>query len=311
MRSLRLLLVLALSAVFSQAQDAGMIAAQAAQQANDQAMLAAQLTAQNAQSASDLSTVNQPYGGFYVARPRFSVKPGSYPSAITVRIKDSTPAAVIYYTTDGWTPTQASTRYTGPVTVTSTTHIQAVALIPQLPLARSRIAHALYSLPASQTGVSVLPQANPPATRAAGQPVMARGTPVPLRFASPVTSRTAEVGDKLSLTLAEDLRIGGVLVARKGTPVSATVTEVIKAGMLGRPGEVAFQVDDLQTDGAVIKLSGSAAREGRDKAGTAIALAVIPPGIFAFLEKGKEAEIESGTAFLASVKADTALPSSN
>jgi hypothetical protein len=38
------------------------------------------------------------------ATPTFSIAPGSYPGAQTVSISDTTPGAVIYYSTNGATP---------------------------------------------------------------------------------------------------------------------------------------------------------------------------------------------------------------
>ncbi len=74
--------------------------------------------------------VFQPTGGLPVATPSFSPAQGTYASTQTVTISDSTPGATIYYTTNGTTPTTASTRYTAPITVSSTEWevVQAVAV---------------------------------------------------------------------------------------------------------------------------------------------------------------------------------------
>jgi hypothetical protein len=55
------------------------------------------------------------------AAPTFSLAAGTYKYAQTLTISDSTPGSVIYYTTNGTTPTTSSTVYSGPITVWSTT----------------------------------------------------------------------------------------------------------------------------------------------------------------------------------------------
>jgi N-acetylneuraminic acid mutarotase len=61
------------------------------------------------------------------ATPTFSPASGAYSTAQTVTISDATPNAVIYYTADGSVPTPSSTKYMGPITVSSTETIQAIA----------------------------------------------------------------------------------------------------------------------------------------------------------------------------------------
>ncbi len=64
---------------------------------------------------------------FYEPKPVMSVAPGFYPGAQSVTITCSNPAATIRYTTDGSYPTPASTAYTGPVNISTTTVLRATA----------------------------------------------------------------------------------------------------------------------------------------------------------------------------------------
>jgi len=58
--------------------------------------------------------------------PDFSLPAGSYSGIQNLTITDSLAGATIYYTTDG-TPTTSSTEYTGPISVSSTETIEAIA----------------------------------------------------------------------------------------------------------------------------------------------------------------------------------------
>ncbi len=62
-----------------------------------------------------------------VATPTFSVAQGAYSTARSVTIATTTPSATIYYTTNNTTPTTSSTVYTGPVTISATTTLRAMA----------------------------------------------------------------------------------------------------------------------------------------------------------------------------------------
>ena len=63
-----------------------------------------------------------------VSAPVFSPSGGTFTSAQNVTITSETEGADIYYTVDGSTPTKGSIKYTGPVSVTKTTTIKAIAV---------------------------------------------------------------------------------------------------------------------------------------------------------------------------------------
>jgi hypothetical protein len=62
-----------------------------------------------------------------VATPTFSPVAGTYTSAQSVTISDTTQNATIYYTTDGSTPSSTSTQYSGAISVGSSETINAIA----------------------------------------------------------------------------------------------------------------------------------------------------------------------------------------
>lgn len=72
---------------------------------------------------------NEPPVIVTVEAPVFSPAGGTYTSAQTVTITTATSGATIYYTINGSTPSSNSTRYTGPITVSSTTTIRAIAIL--------------------------------------------------------------------------------------------------------------------------------------------------------------------------------------
>ena len=60
------------------------------------------------------------------AGPDLSPAPGTYTTAQSVKLSDTTPNATIYYTTDGTTPTHSSKVYTAAIPVSTTTTINAI-----------------------------------------------------------------------------------------------------------------------------------------------------------------------------------------
>ena len=303
---LRFLLPLVLSGSLALAQDAGMQAAQMAQQAMQDAQMANQQAMQASQQAMQNSDSGV-YGMPMAATPKLSTKPGTYPSAITLRMKDKTRGAIMYFTTDGWTPTAQSTRYVGPIHITSTTHLQVIAIAPYF--MRSQIATASYILPGtptSQTVASGKSLLQPGIPTSPVNLVLPKGAEVPLVVTADVTSKKLAIGDTIPLALAQDLTVDGVVVAKKGTPATATVIQVDGAGFVGQPGTITFAVHSLDTPGNAIPLDGTETKEGQNKYKTVRSVSLVPfVCITALFVHGKQAEIAPNMTLTAAVGQDT------
>lgn len=77
--------------------------------------------------ASAVYTITEPGLTGTVTTPTFSVAEGTYSSTQTVTITSTTSGAIIYYTTDGTTPTSASSIYGAPLSISATETVKAFA----------------------------------------------------------------------------------------------------------------------------------------------------------------------------------------
>jgi Chitobiase/beta-hexosaminidase C-terminal domain len=81
---------------------------------------------QGSATMSNAYVITQPT----VATPTFSLAGGTYIGKQTLSISGGTSGSTIYFTTNGTIPTTASSRYTGPMQVTVTETVQAIATVP-------------------------------------------------------------------------------------------------------------------------------------------------------------------------------------
>lgn len=231
-------------------------------------------------------------------QPYFPVRSGDVAPGTQVTIVSPTPDAAIYYTTDNWTPTRASLRYTGPITINADTRLQAIAEEPNK--RPSSIAEALYSVSG--------PSAPQPDRVLAIDGNLRKGTPLRLVTSAYVSSESAQAGERMILLLDENVMVDQTIVAAKGTPVAATITRVDQAGPGGKPGVIAFQVQPLIAHGAVIPLSANLTLAAPDLA--AQAQKIVNPSLVHVSSApppGEEAEIEPGMPLTVLVSADIPL----
>ncbi|HTS12719.1 MAG TPA: hypothetical protein VMH00_11425 [Candidatus Limnocylindrales bacterium] len=137
--------------------------------------------------------------------------------------------------------------------------------------------------------------------------LLKEGTELTLDFVNAVSSKTASDGDPVEFTLADDLKVGDTVVVPKDSHAKAVVTNVKRAGMMGKPGELNVQLEYLIDGDNRIRLRGTKGREGDSKTGAAVALTVIF-GPIGLIKHGKNVVIPAGTPLTAYVDQNIWLP---
>jgi len=101
--------------------------------------------------------------------------------------------------------------------------------------------------------------ANPaPVDANAGKYLLKEGTEVSLKFAADVSSRYATAGDKVALTLVNDVKVRDVVVVKQGAKAFVVVTNAKRAGMLpGSSGELSLHIEQMTSGTNRIRLRGS------------------------------------------------------
>jgi len=118
--------------------------------------------------------------------------------------------------------------------------------------------------------------------------VLAEGTEVVLRMAQDISSRAARPGEPIELTLAEDLKVGNVLVAKGGARALGEVVQGKRPDFWGNAGEVSIRVRFLKVGDKRVEIRGAT-----DAAGTRY-----------FVIRGSQAVIRAGTLVKAFVATD-------
>jgi hypothetical protein len=227
--------------------------------------------------------------------PTFLPNPREVPSGTSVTLSSSNPNAVIYYTTDGWTPTELSAQYRDPIMITANMRLQAFAEEPGK--APSPIVAASYTVSG--------PSAPLPVDASVSGSTVTKGTQIRFQTGNRISSETANVGDQFYLLLDQNLVVNGNIVARRGMSVEAKVTSVQHAGQNGKSGVIVFTVMSLSVNGVSIPLSGTYTLVAPDIgsqlnhiADTSLVHVAGP------LPPGNEAKIEPGMMLTTSVAAD-------
>ena len=230
--------------------------------------------------------------------PSFLPGPRELAPGTPVILTTANPNAVIYYTTDGWTPTESSQQYRNPITITGNMKIQAFAEEPGK--GPSPIVSASYLV----NGPAIPLPVNAEVTGS----TLTKGTLIRMQTGNRMNSETANVGDRFYLLLDQNLVVNGNVVAPRGMSVDAMVTSVQHAGDNGKSGVIVFKLMSLSAHGVTIPLNGTFTLVAPDIGSQ---LNHITDTSFVHvsgpLPPGNEAKIEPGMSLTAAVAADVAV----
>ena len=121
-------------------------------------------------------------------------------------------------------------------------------------------------------------------------------TEVKLIFAQSISSKHAFTGEKVELRLADDVKVGDLVVIAKGARVLGTVVQGKKNEKRGNSKDLAVSVDYILVNGKKVKLTGMQEQKAKTNAGaaTASAIAFGLGGLLIYMDS-RESWIREGT----------------
>jgi hypothetical protein len=201
------------------------------------------------------------------ATPTFNVPAGTYTATQTVTISDATVGATIYYTANGTTPTAGSTVYTGPITVSSTETLEAIATATGYSTSAAATAAYIITIP-PVVSATVSPASLTFAAQATGSTSAAQT----VTLTNTGTGALAISSIAASANFAETNTCGSSLAAGGNCTISVTFTPTA-AGSL--PGTITI-TDNASSSPQTVTLAGTGTSVG--VAPTSSSLTIPSPG---------------------------------
>jgi hypothetical protein len=130
------------------------------------------------------------------------------------------------------------------------------------------------------------------------------GTPIRLRTTNSISSADAHVDDRVDFEVVDDIKVGDVVVVRRGTPAIGTVTEAQSKRRMGRGGKLNVNIDFTKTvTGEKVSLRGVKDVRGGGHTGAmtgamvGTAIVFWPAAPFFLFMHGKDISVPKGHEF--------------
>lgn len=123
------------------------------------------------------------------------------------------------------------------------------------------------------------------------------GTPVILSLLETISSKTAQVGQKVRFVVTSDVVVEGKTVIKKMSNAFGEVTAAGAAGMAGTAGSLSISLQLVQgIDGSMIPISATKGGKGESKLAESVAITALCC-IFAIFMKGKDITFEADSTY--------------
>ena len=125
--------------------------------------------------------------------------------------------------------------------------------------------------------------------------VLRAGTEIPLRMEEGLDSndKSLREGQQFRMSVANDVRLGNVVVIPAGSPATGEITDIRRKGMWGKSGRINARVLNVRVGDRLIRVTGNFDDKGvTGTAGVVAAIAFVP--IAGFFMTGTSAKIPAG-----------------
>ena len=184
-------------------------------------------------------------------------------------------------------------------------------MLSTIALAALAAAQALAPTTPATNAPTTTPAAIAPAPRAAvilsspTESVLRAGTPVALVMAESITTNGKKLrpGQRIRLTVASDVQLGGQVVIPAGSLAEGEITDVRNKGMWGKSGRIEARLLNVRVGDRLIRLSGTFDDKGvTGTAGVVAAVLLVP--VVGFFVTGTSANIPAGSGVKAFLDED-------
>ena len=172
------------------------------------------------------------------------------------------------------------------------------------------MAYSIFALAAAAAAQAAAPQASIQSTQSAAiapaapqaviiapaaGTVLRAGTEIPLRMEEGLDSndKSLREGQQFRMSVANDVRLGNLVVIPAGSPATGEITDIRRKGMWGKSGRINARVLNVRVGDRLIRLTGNFDDKGTTgTAGVVGALVVLP--VAGFFMTGTSAKIPAG-----------------